>query len=182
MMRRALLGLVLCAAAAALATACASASKAPLDSAVAVLGPASGSKVSGKAVFTRMEGDWIRIRIDIAGAEPGLHAVHIHEHGDCSSPDAMSAGGHWNPTMKKHGRFGQADGEFHLGDLGNIEVGADGTGYLELTTPLLGMGCGCEKDFLGRSIIVHAKRDDFTTQPTGDAGARIGCGVIRAGR
>jgi Cu-Zn family superoxide dismutase len=182
MMRRVLPFLALAGGFAAFVGGCASSPKGPIDSAVAVLGPSSGSKVSGKAVFTRLEGDWLRVRIDVAGAEAGTHAVHIHEHGDCSAPDAMSAGGHWNPTMKKHGRWGQADGEFHLGDLGNIEVGADGKGYLELTTPLLGMGCACEKDILGKSIIVHAKRDDFTTQPTGDAGARIGCGVIRAGR
>ena len=110
---------------------------------------------------------------------PGSHAVHIHEHGDCSAPDAMSAGGHWNPTSKAHGKWGQADGEFHLGDIGNIEVGADGKGIIEFVTDLWTIGGGGPNDVVGKSIIVHAMPDDYTSQPTGAAGERIGCGEIQ---
>ncbi len=177
-----LLGLGLAAALVAVLPGCRSTEKGPLRSATAVLEAKSGSRLAGTARFTRIEGDWIHVRIDVAGVAPGLHAVHLHEHGDCTAPDGSSAGGHWNPTKKKHGKWMQADGEFHLGDLGNIEVGEDGKGGLEMTTTLLGMGCGCEKDILGRSIIVHEKPDDFITQPTGGAGGRIGQGVVKADR
>ena len=143
--------------------------------AIAIIGPTSGNSVSGTATFTQM-GDRIALVVDIMGATPGLHAVHIHEYGDCSSGDGTSAGGHWNPTGVAHGKWGE--GEFHLGDLGNINVGEDGTGAFELTTDLWEMGTGSDIDIVGRGIIVHAGADDFTSQPSGAAGARIGCGVI----
>ncbi len=162
--------------------ACASTGAKPLGSAAAALEAKSGSKVTGKAVFTRIEGDWLHLRIDIAGATPGLHAVHIHEKGDCSAADAATAGGHWNPWKKKHGAWMQVDGEFHLGDLGNIEVGADGMGAFEVTTDQFDMGCNCEKDVVGRSVVVHEKADDLRTDPTGNAGSRIACGPIKAAR
>jgi Cu-Zn family superoxide dismutase len=138
----------------------------------------SGSTLEGSATFERMEGNWISFRVEVRNVAPGLHAVHIHEHGDCTAPDGKSAGGHWNPTSKKHGKWGQADGEFHLGDLGNIEVGPDGTGSLTVSADQWTMGDGGPMDIVAKSIIVHAKPDDFTTQPTGNAGDRIGCGVI----
>jgi Cu-Zn family superoxide dismutase len=177
-----ILGVALAASLVAVLPGCRSTRKGPVPSASAVLMAKSGSTLKGLAVFTRLEEDWIHVRIEVEGVSPGLHAVHLHEHGDCTSPDGSAAGGHWDPTKKKHGKWMQPDGEFHLGDLGNIEVGPDGTGYLELTTTLFGMGCGCEKDIVGRSIIVHAKADDFTTQPTGAAGGRIGQGVVLADR
>ena len=160
------------------AAGCASAKPATPPRALVTIEAKSGSKLEGTAVFSRMEGNWISVRIDVRNVAPGLHATHIHEHADCSSPDGKSAGGHWNPTAKKHGKWGQADGEFHLGDLGNIEVGADGTGYLVLSTDQWTMGDGGPMDIVGKSIIVHASPDDFTTQPTGNAGDRIGCGPI----
>jgi len=144
----------------------------------AMLEAKSGSKLEGSATFERMEGNWISFRVEVRNVTPGLHACHIHEHGDCASPDGKSAGGHWNPTAKKHGKWGQADGEFHLGDLGNIEVGPDGTGNLVLSTDQWTLGDGGAMDVVGKSIIVHSKEDDFTTQPTGNAGDRIGCGLI----
>jgi superoxide dismutase, Cu-Zn family len=144
----------------------------------AVLEAKSGSKLEGTATFERMEGNWISFRVEIRNVTPGFHAVHIHEHGDCAAPDAKSAGGHWNPTARKHGKWGQADGEFHLGDLGNIEVGPDGTGSLVLSSDQWTMGDGSSTDIVAKSIIVHALPDDFTTQPTGNAGDRIGCGLI----
>lgn len=136
---------------------------------------ASGSNVAGEAVFTQ-DGDDIMLIVDIRNASPGLHAVHIHAMGDCSAADGTSAGGHWNPTGEDHGRWG--GDSFHLGDLGNIPVGSDGTGYLERTTDLWDMGTGSDRDIVGKAIIVHAGEDDFASQPSGAAGSRIGCGVI----
>lgn len=143
--------------------------------AIAIIGPASDSIVTGTATFTQ-NGDQITVLIDIQNASAGSHGVHIHENGDCSSPDGKSAGGHWNPTDVAHGKWGV--GEFHLGDLGNITVGEDGTGGFELTTDLWEIGTGSDIDVVGKGIIVHADADDFTSQPSGNAGARVGCGVI----
>ena len=145
------------------------------NQAIAVIGSTNDSGVTGTAVFTQ-NGDQITLIIEIQGATPGLHAVHIHEKGDCSAPDGKSAGGHWNPTDVAHGKWGE--GEFHLGDIGNITVGEDGMGDISLTTDLWEIGTGSDVDVVGRGIIVHADPDDFTSQPSGNAGARIGCGVI----
>ena len=147
----------------------------PAQQAIAIIGSASGSNLTGIAVFTQ-NGDTITLTIEIENASPGIHAVHIHEKGDCSAPDATSAGGHWNPTNVAHGTWGE--GEFHLGDIGNIAVGEDGTGKIELTTNLWEMGTGSNLDIVGKGIIVHAGIDDFISQPSGNAGARIGCGAI----
>ncbi len=141
----------------------------------AMIGSSNDSGVTGTAVFTQ-DGDQITLTVEIQGASPGLHGVHIHEHGDCSSPDGTSAGGHWNPTGVAHGKWGE--GEFHLGDIGNISVGEDGTGSIALTTDLWEIGTGSDIDVVGKGIIVHADADDFVSQPSGNAGARIGCGVI----
>ena len=141
----------------------------------AIISPSNDSGVTGMAVFTQ-NGDQITFTVEIQGASPGLHAVHIHEYGDCSAPDGTSAGGHWNPTDVAHGKWGE--GEFHLGDIGNITVGEDGTGRFTLTTDLWEIGTGSDVDVVGQSMIVHAGADDFVSQPSGAAGARIGCGVI----
>jgi Cu-Zn family superoxide dismutase len=180
-MRKAVgLGLVL--GALVVAAACAAKTRAPAspaknakESATSHLAPTAGSKVEGDAFFQR-KGDAITLRLSVSGASPGVHAAHIHEKGDCGAPDASSAGGHWNPTVKDHGRW--ARDPFHLGDLGNIEVGADGTGSLELTTDLWALGTGEPNDVVGKSVIIHTAADDFTTQPTGNAGGRVACGVI----
>ena len=126
-------------------------------------------------MFTQND-DTITLTLVIEELPPGVYAVHIRENGDCSSPDGKSAGGHWNPTHTAHGKWGE--GEFHLGDIGNITVGEDGVGAIELTTDLWEMDTGSDRDVIGKSIIVHAGADDFTSQPSGNAGARIGCGVI----
>jgi superoxide dismutase, Cu-Zn family len=102
-------------------------------------------------------------------------AVHIHEHGDCGN-EGNDAHGHWNPTKSSHGKWGQ--GQFHLGDIGNVQLDAQGKGSLELETTLWSVGTGATNDVAGKAIMVHEKADDFTTQPTGNAGGRIGCGVI----
>ena len=147
----------------------------PSKQAIAVINSASESQLTGMATFTQI-GQTVSLHIEIKNVDPGQHAVHIHEYGNCSSPDGKSAGGHWNPTNVAHGKWGE--GEFHLGDIGNIEVGEDGTGSIELTTELWEIGTGSNIDVVGKGIIVHADADDFTSQPSGNAGARIGCGVI----
>ena len=143
--------------------------------ATAMIDALGGSGVTGMAVFTQ-NGDQITFMAEIRGATPGLHAIHIHAYGDCSAPDGTSAGGHWNPTDVAHGKWGE--GEFHLGDIGNITVGADGTGRITLTTDLWEIGTGSDVDVVGKGMIIHADADDFVSQPSGNAGARIGCGVI----
>ncbi len=148
---------------------------APAKQANAMIASSSDSGVTGMAVFTQ-NGDYITLTVEIQDATPGLHAVHIHANGDCSSADGTSAGGHWNPTGVAHGKWGES--EFHLGDIGNITVGEDGMGSITLTTDLWEIGTGSDVDVVGRGIIVHAGADDFTSQPSGAAGARIGCGVI----
>ena len=147
----------------------------PAAQAHAMISALGDSGVTGIAVFTQ-NGDQITLTAEIHGASPGLHGFHIHAYGDCSAPDGTSAGGHWNPTDVAHGEWGAA--EFHLGDIGNITVGADGTGRITLTTDLWEIGTGSDIDVVGKGIIVHAGADDFVSQPSGAAGARIGCGVI----
>jgi Cu-Zn family superoxide dismutase len=145
--------------------------------ALAWINPVGEHEFQGSAIFIKT-GDQIELQVSVDPGPPGEHAVHIHEHGDCSAADGTSAGGHWNPTGEAHGKWGVAP--FHLGDIGNITIDEDGTGSLSLTTDLWSMGTGMDNDILDRAVIVHADADDFETQPTGAAGDRIGCGVIRA--
>lgn len=136
----------------------------------------SGSHASGIASFTEKDGEVI-FKATIKGLKPGLHAIHIHEKGDCSAADATSAGGHWNPTFEKHGKWGSSN--YHKGDIGNFTVDASGTGNISMTTDEWCIGCDDEtKNILGKSIIVHEGADDFITQPTGDAGGRAACAAI----
>ena len=146
----------------------------PVSQATAIINETNESGLTGKAVFTQI-GDNIKFVVSLANASAGEHAVHIHETGDCSAPDGKSAGGHWNPTGVAHGKWGED--EFHLGDIGNLTANAQGMGKLELTTNLWEMNTGSDIDFVGKAIIVHAGADDFVSQPSGNAGARIGCGV-----
>jgi len=103
-------------------------------------------------------------------------AVHIHEHGDCGDTAKM-AHGHWNPTNAQHGKWGSAS--FHSGDIGNVKLDSKGKGTMTLTTDLWTLGGANDKNIIGRSIIVHGGVDDYKTQPSGNSGARIGCGVIK---
>jgi Cu-Zn family superoxide dismutase len=135
----------------------------------------SGSKLSGKAVLTETEGG-VHVVLTLDGVEPGEHGAHVHEKGDCSAADGTSAGGHFNPQSKDHGLPG-AD-KRHLGDLGNITIAKDGKGSLDITAPGANLKDGDAASFVGRAIIVHAKKDDGG-QPTGNAGGRVGCGVIK---
>lgn len=138
----------------------------------------SGSNVSGNAVFREENGKVTMVAI-ISGLEPGLHAIHLHETADCSSDDGKSTGGHWNPTGEPHGKWGDAAG-YHKGDIGNFNADENGNGTISFTTDQWCIGCGDPtKDILGKAIIVHQGVDDFTSQPSGAAGARVSCaGVI----
>jgi len=141
----------------------------------AIIDPLGENEATGMAIFSEKGGE-ITLQLDLYKAAPGVHAAHIHEFGDCSAADGSSAGGHWNPADMDHGKWGEEP--FHLGDLGNIEVGEDGHGSLTMTTDRWSMGTGEPNDIVGHAIIVHVQQDDFTTQPTGAAGGRIACGVI----
>lgn len=147
----------------------------PASVATAIIGETNDSGLSGKATFTQF-GENIQLVVSLANASPGEHAVHIHAKGDCSAQDGTSAGGHWNPTGVAHGKWGE--GEFHLGDIGNASVNDQGAGGIELTTNLWEIDTGSTIDIIGKAIVVHAGADDFVSQPSGNAGARIGCGVI----
>ncbi len=117
------------------------------------------------------------MKVVVNGLTPGQHAIHLHDKGDCSAPDAASAGGHWNPTSEDHGKWGHAP--FHHGDIGNLVADANGKAVLSVESELWTIGDGKPSDVLGHAVIVHAKEDDFTTQPTGNAGGRVACGLIQ---
>ncbi|EDM44669.1 Copper/Zinc superoxide dismutase [unidentified eubacterium SCB49] len=137
----------------------------------------SESNAKGVAKFFEKSGK-VSFLAKISGLSPGIHAVHLHEKADCSSVDGKSAGGHWNPTFQPHGKWGDASG-YHKGDIGNFNVNEDGEGSIALTTNEWCIGCGDKnKDILGKAIIVHQGADDFTSQPSGAAGARVSCGGI----
>ena len=144
--------------------------------AIARMEPKSGSSVSGAVVFTAFEGPMVMGGV-LDGGEPGTNAIHIHEIGDCSAPDATSAGPHFNPGSAPHGSPDDPAGERHAGDLGNISFDEHGQARFDrvLGDELTFEG---ETGILGRAVIVHARPDDFETQPTGAAGPRIACGVI----
>jgi Cu-Zn family superoxide dismutase len=145
----------------------------------AIIEPKSGSSVAGDATLAQENGK-VSMTVRLSNAPPGSHAVHLHETGDCSAPDASSAGHHWNPDGRPHGKRGS--GAFHAGDLGNIEVGPDGTGTLTVDAADWSLGADSAKNPVGKAVIVHAQADDFTTQPDGAGGQKIGCGVIESGR
>src|ERR1700719_4771239 len=134
----------------------------------------SGSQVTGMVTFTKV-GDDVQVVGDITGLKPGKHGFHIHEKGDCSAPDAASAGGHFNPTHQHHG--GPATAEHHAGDLGNIEADASGKAHLNWKGKLDLSG---PNSIIGKSMVVHEKEDDLKTDPSGNSGARIACGAINA--
>jgi Cu-Zn family superoxide dismutase len=134
------------------------ASAGPVTKAVAVLAPTQGNDVAGKVVFTKVDGG-VRVSVNIAGLREGGHGFHIHEFGDCSAPDGSSAGGHFNPAGHQHA--GPKEPKRHVGDLGNVEAGADGKVTLDFTDAHLSLEGTA--GILGRSVIVHANADDFKT-------------------
>ena len=136
----------------------------------------SGSKVTGTVTFTKV-GDEVQVVADITGLTPGKHGFHIHDKGDCSAPDAASAGPHFNPTQHKHG--GTTGPERHEGDLGNIETDASGKTHLDWKGKLSLSGAD---SIIGKSVVVHEKEDDLKTDPSGNSGARVACGAIEAAK
>ncbi len=145
--------------------------------AVAVLTPTEGNSVRGRVTFANVDGS-VLVTADISGLTQGMHGFHVHETGDCSAPDASSAGGHYNPDASPHGAPTDASSERHVGDLGNLEAGSTGTVRYEHTDPVIQLS-GPES-VIGRAVIVHSGQDDYTSQPSGDAGSRLACGVIEA--
>ena len=147
---------------------------APALVARATLMAREGETVAGEVTFTETDGG-VAIVAHITGAPPGTHGFHIHDVGDCSSADFKSAGGHFNPTDMPHGA--PTDMERHAGDLGNVEVGEDGSAHHEASSSVITVAEG-PTSVVGRGVILHEKADDLVSQPTGAAGARLACGVI----
>lgn len=145
--------------------------------AVVNLEPKSGSDVRGNAWFKKGSMG-LEVKVKIFNATPGLHGIHIHEFGDCSAADASSAGSHYNPTHLVHGKPDPK--KYHAGDLGNIEVGRDGSGTLDIVIPQAHFNPEFTdySNVIGKSLVVHEKTDDLKSQPSGDSGDRIACGVI----
>jgi Cu-Zn family superoxide dismutase len=141
--------------------------------AVAVLSPTKGNSVSGTVTFTKVQ-TGVKIVADVSGLTPGAHGFHIHEFGDCTAPDASSAGGHFNPSHTYHGA---PDMPFrHVGDFGNLVADASGKAHYERVDTIVFLNG--PNSVIGHAVIVHEKADDFKTQPTGNAGGRAACGVI----
>lgn len=137
----------------------------------------SGTNTQGTANFMQ-KGKMVEMDLNVYKLTPGIHAVHIHEKGDCSATDASSAGGHWNPSNNDHGKWGTE--HFHMGDIGNLVADKDGTARIVFKTDKWCLGCSDEsKNILGKAIVIHAAKDDFKTQPTGNAGGRVGCVEIK---
>lgn len=144
----------------------------------AALKPTKGNKTFGEATFEQV-GNKVRVVIFVQGLKPGQeHGLHIHEKGDCSSGDGMSAGGHFNPHGKPHGH--PQGSERHAGDLPSLKANKAGRANVQVDVDLLTVTPGASS-VVGRAVIVHASPDDYKTQPTGNAGARLACGVITAG-
>ncbi len=148
----------------------------PGHGASTTLQPRSGSAANGQASF-KQQGDQVLVRVEVAGLTPGQeHGLHIHDKGDCSAPDAMSAGGHFNPTGKPHG---PQNADHHGGDLPALKADASGKARAEFSVMGVTVAPG-PASIVGRALVVHKDPDDYKTQPTGNSGARIACGVIAA--
>jgi len=148
-----------------------------ITKAIVVLHPTEGNDIRGTVTFTKVEGG-VRVIADIEGLTPGDHGFHIHEYGDCSSADGKSAGGHFNPDGNSHGS--PTSEQRHVGDLGNILADNDGKAHLDWTDTLVAFSG--PRSIIGRAVVVHAKADDLTSQPSGAAGPRVACGVIGIAR
>jgi Cu-Zn family superoxide dismutase len=139
----------------------------------------SDSNVTGNVTFTEEDGK-VSMTAMLTGLSEGEHAIHIHDKADCSSADGKSTGGHWNPTSTPHGKWGSEEG-YHKGDIGNFMADANGNATVEFATDEWCIGCDDEtKNIVGKGVIVHQGIDDFTSQPSGAAGARVSCaGIIQ---
>jgi len=146
--------------------------------ATAQLQPTKGHKTFGEATFEQV-GNKVRVVVFVQGLKPEQeHGMHIHEVGDCSSGDGMGTKGHFNPFGKPHGHPGSA--ERHAGDLPSLKADKAGRAKVDIELEVITVSPG-PASIIGRGLIVHADPDDYKTQPTGNAGARIACGVIRPG-
>ena len=164
----------LAAIAAVAAALCAGLAAAQSLAAVAEMKPLGTHKASGRVEF-ESSGGGVAVRATLSGLPPSAElGFHVHEKGDCSSPDGNSAGGHFNPTQQPHG---PQDGPHHAGDMPMLKSDAQGKAEARFTLAGVSLGSGAA-DLVGRAVIVHAQPDDYKTQPTGNAGARIACGVI----
>jgi len=151
----------------------------PGPTAVAKLAATKGNSTSGTVTFTPVAGGKVLVVAAVEGLKPGAeHGFHVHEKGDCSSGDGMSTGGHFNPQGKPHAMHGS--GEHHAGDLPNLKANAQGNATLRFESSTISVGTG-PTDVIGKGLIVHKDPDDYKTQPTGNAGARIACAVIAKG-
>lgn len=145
--------------------------------ATAALQPTKDSKAIGEVTFEQ-QGDKVHVLANVQGLKPGAeHGFHIHEAGDCSAPDASSAKGHFNPAGKAHGN--PAAAEHHAGDLPALKAAKNGRAKLDTTIGGVTLAPG-PTSIVGRAVVIHADPDDYTSQPAGNSGARIACGVIRA--
>jgi len=143
--------------------------------AIAVLQPTTGNVAAGTIRFVQ-RGNMVRVSGEVRGLKPnGVHGFHIHEKGDCSSGDGMSTGGHFNPGGQPHGQHGQ--GAHHTGDLPSLKADADGVARINFESGTIHLGAG-PGDITGKGLIVHRDPDDYRTQPTGNSGPRVACGVI----
>jgi Cu-Zn family superoxide dismutase len=150
------------------------------SSATVNLASASGSLVSGRLTAMPM-GNGVHFTGEVGGLTPGsTHAIHVHEKGDCSAADASSAGGHFNPTGEPHGKVGTEP--HHAGDMNNIVANAQGVAQVSVHAEGVTLGGNAANDIAGRAVIVHAAPDDYRSQPSGDAGARVACGLVTAQR
>lgn len=145
----------------------------PKADAVAVMLPLGESGVQGVVAFAKGS-EGVRVTATFSNLAPGLHGFHIHEYGDCRTSDGASAGGHFNPNNQIHG--GPDSEQRHVGDLGNVQ--ADEKGIARVDFSLKTLSLSGDEGIIGRSVVLTEHQDDFRTQPTGNAGARLACGVI----
>lgn len=142
----------------------------------AQLQPTQGNAVQGNVRFSTQKDGSVRVQGTVQGLAPNtVHGFHVHDKGDCSSPDGMSTGGHFNPGNTAHGHMGSG----HAGDLNSLRSDGSGTATFDYSTRSITVGYGAT-NVVGRGLIVHKDADDFVTQPTGNAGARLACAVITA--
>ena len=154
------------------------------EQATATIAALGSSAVTGTATAKGGSGG-VTLTVKVSGAAPGEHGVHIHQNGACGDTTndmgmvvvGGGAGPHWNPDTKKHGHLGVTE-MHHLGDLGNVIVASDGTGTLTITSKAWSIGTGATNDIVGHAIVIHAGPDDLMTDPAGNSGGRIACGVI----
>ncbi len=144
--------------------------------ALATLAPTSGQTAKGTVHLADVGDGNVEVMIDLTGVPPGIHAFHIHDKGDCGN-NAQNAGGHFNPTGMVHGAPDAVS--HHAGDFGNVTADANGEVHTRFTTHSISLTPGFSTSAIGHAVVLHEKVDDFMTQPTGNAGGRLGCGVIQ---